>query len=98
ALPSGNQTTGTPVTFKWDVMVPTSVVTWPQANPPSRYYVAVTSIAGTAVDLPVGGLQSIEVRIVRNSDGREYDGANFVIAANLWLNTGQSASPWSYTI
>jgi len=84
-------------TFRYDVIVPESVVSIARDHYNAGNWIEAASISGTAQDpgTVVSGLATVEVRIRRDSDNSYWTGSAWGGAGDSWL-TANGTSDWTY--
>ena len=78
-----------------DTAPPTSTITFPVNGAAYNATGWTDSITGTATDGSSSGVASVAVSIKRNSDGRYWNGAAFVVSAEIF-NGATGTTSWSY--
>ncbi|WP_406700496.1 Ig-like domain-containing protein [Singulisphaera sp. Ch08] len=86
------------VTVTIDAQAPTSVIAFPAAGGSYNAAGWTGPITGSASDTGVAGLSSVQLTIVRGSDGYYWDGSAFVSSGSPLLVSAVITGPtWSYT-
>ena len=89
---AGHESSPASDSFNFDTVPPTVII-----NDIPDFAGSLSSISGTAVDMPPGQVDKVQVAIMNATDNRYWDGTSAWITNQTWLDTDGTAS-WSYTM